>query len=101
MDKGNTNILIYSKPGCPFCDKAKDFLGSLDITYIEHKLDPTDPEYAIQRNTLFSKFNHKSFPLIIIGTTFLGGFKELQNAYDTLRLHALCKEIDINIDIDF
>jgi glutaredoxin len=95
------SITIYSKRGCIYCDKAKDLLTTLNVPFIMDTLVPDDTEYQQKRDALFDKYNHRSFPLILIGDVFLGGFTELQNAYSTLRLHELAARIGIDIPMDF
>jgi glutaredoxin len=95
------SITVLSKIGCIYCDKTKYFLDELSVPYTVITLDPTTPEYIEQRDALFTKYNHKSFPLIIVGNTFIGGYTELQNSYATLQLHELTEQIGITIPIDF
>lgn len=95
------SITIHSKRGCIYCDKAKNLLTSLNVPFIMDTLNPDDDEYQQKRDALFDKYNHRSFPLILIGDVFLGGFTELQNAYSTLRLHELAASINIDIPMDF
>lgn len=94
-------ITVYSKVGCVYCDKTKDFLNELDVPYTIHVLDSNNAEYIEQRDELFNRYNHRSFPLILIGDAFIGGYTELQHSYATLQLHELAKKIGITIPIDF
>lgn len=98
------SILIYSKPGCLYCDKVKLFFQNLKIEYKELKLDPVDNNYTINRDILFQHYKHFSFPIIIIGDKFIGGYSELINIYNTMDLHLLLKQelgIQLQIDEDF
>ena len=93
-------ITIYSKPGCPYCDKAKSFLTDLNLEYNEIRFDPTLDNYTQLRDDLFTKFNHKSYPIITIGNTFIGGYTELINLYESLTLHNIIRtELDIELSI--
>jgi len=96
-----TGVQIFSKVGCPFCIKTKDFLNNINVPFQEIVLDPSNPNYVKDRNHLFNTFGHKSFPVIFINASLLGGFTELNHSYNTLNLHKLCKEININIPYDF
>ena len=71
------NILIYSKPECLFCEKSKVYLQKCNIEYQTIEVDPTQSSYTINRDTLFYKYNHKSFPLILIDDVFIGGYNQL------------------------
>jgi glutaredoxin len=95
------SVTIHSKPGCTYCDKAKDLLTTLNVPFIVNTLEPDEPDYQEKRDALFNNYNHRSFPLILIGDVFLGGFVELQNAYSTLKLHELAARIGIEIPMDF
>lgn len=91
-------IVIYSKVTCGYCKKAKDFLSSKNIPYTEFVLSETDNDYTKHRDYYFNKFNCKSFPMITVGKTFIGGFSDLVHKYNTLELYDLCKEDGLIID---
>jgi glutaredoxin len=97
----SNQITVYSKVGCPFCIKTKDFFDNLNVPFKEIKLDPNDPNYTSKRDYLFNQSKHRSFPVIFIGNQLLGGFSDLEKAYDTLKLHKLCADINIYIPYDF
>lgn len=52
-------ITVYSKKNCPACDKAKKFLSSKDIEFLEVKVD----ELPEARKFLLEK-GHRSVPQI-------------------------------------
>ena len=93
------SIIIYSKKECPYCVKAKDLLKSLNLEYNETIMDPSTDDYKQTVDGLKEKYNHKTFPFIIINNEFIGGFKELENANNTMYLQKLLN-ITIN-DVDF
>lgn len=95
------SIVVHSKRGCTYCDKAKDLLTTLNVPFTVNMLEPDEPEYQEKRDALFNQYNHRSFPLIVVGDVFIGGFTELQNAYSTLKLHELTAKIGIEIPMDF
>jgi glutaredoxin 3 len=95
----DNNIIIYSKKECPYCIKAKDLLKTLNLEYNEIILDPSNENYKETVDELKQKYNHYTFPFIIVNDIFLGGFKELDNANNTLYLQTI---LNINIDdVDF
>ncbi|MSS74597.1 glutaredoxin [Candidatus Pacearchaeota archaeon] len=51
MKKNTDSILLYSKRGCPFCNKLKDLLKEEKITYIEIDViaDPAGALGAVHR----------------------------------------------------
>lgn len=95
------SIIVYSKEGCIYCDKAKQLLDELQAPYTFHVLHPTQVDYIERRNELFNKYNHRSFPIILVGDVFVGGFTDLQHSVATLQFHELATKIGINIAMDF
>ncbi len=94
-------ITVYSKPGCPYCAKAKSMLTSLNLPFNEIQLNPSIPDYLQKRDALFNHYLHKSYPIILVGKKLIGGYSELVHSYDTLRLHKLCSNIGLQIPFDF
>ena len=73
------NIIIYGKPGCSYCDRAKQFLsirflpyGYVDIT------DPTLPQYEKDVVNGVLATGYKTLPMIFINGKFIGGYTELE-----------------------
>lgn len=95
------SVLVYSKDGCVFCDKAKSLLDGLNVPYEVRLLQPTEEGYAEKRDALFDKYNHRSFPLIFVGDTFIGGFIDLQHSVATLQFHDLASKIGIDVPMEF
>jgi glutaredoxin len=95
------SILIFTKIGCPYCKKAKDFFNSLNLPYQETILDPNDPNYVSKRDNLFNNTGHRSYPIIYIGNQFVGGYSELVHSYNTLKLHKMCANIGLHVPFDF
>jgi len=75
--------VIYSKPDCPYCVKAK---ALLDETRIPYKEIVIGKDITVER--LFEEFKlngqpqPKSAPQIILHGKYVGGFKELQQYYE-------------------
>lgn len=67
---------IYSKPNCPYCDKAKHLLGKLGIVYeeisaVEHR------EALMERVTKDTGAAPRTVPQIYIDGTHIGGYDQL------------------------
>lgn len=94
------STIIYSKKNCIYCQKAKELLKNININYTETLLDKENDleNYTKTVDHLKSKYNHSTFPFIIINDIFIGGFKELENAYNTSYLHQI---LNIEIECDF
>jgi glutaredoxin 3 len=71
-------IEVYTILGCPYCQKAKELLDQLKISYDERDLT-TNPD----RRAFTSKIlpGHTSVPLVIINGKPIGGFSELKELH--------------------
>jgi glutaredoxin 3 len=96
----DNKIVVFSKPGCPYCSKTKLMLNSLNLPFTEISLNPNENNYESKRVRLFNYYNHKSYPVIVIDNKLLGGYTELVQAYDTAKLHKICHDIGIYLPID-
>ena len=68
------NVIIYSKPDCNECTKAKMLLSSKGINYRELKLNED-----FTRDTLAEMFPAvRSFPVIVVDNYNIGGYNSLQ-----------------------
>jgi glutaredoxin len=76
-------LTIYSKSGCTYCDKLKQFLDSRGISYQNLQLneDYTTSEFI-------NKFGKSTFPRVLLGDELIGGMREtvtylVENGYVT------------------
>ena len=97
----DNKIVVFTKPGCPYCAKAKTLFNTLRLPFTEISLNPSDSNYESKRNRLFNYYGHRSYPLIVIDNKVLGGYSELVQAYNTLKLHKMCHRIGLNLPFDF
>jgi glutaredoxin 3 len=91
------SVRIVSKPGCPYCVQAKAFCEEKGIAYVEDVLDPTIDTYPAARDALVEMTGQKTFPFIFVRDTFVGGYTDFVEAFDTL---GLCPLV-IDTDADF
>ena len=64
--------VLYSKKNCQECDRARMLLDSLNVSYLEYKLDEDFNERQFK-----SEFgNSSSFPQIAIDYKHIGNLKE-------------------------
>jgi glutaredoxin 3 len=68
------DIVIYTKPGCPYCISAKALLDGkgVDYTEIVASNDPDRKQEMIQRSG-----GRMTFPQIFIGDRHIGGSDDL------------------------
>ena len=65
-------IEIWSKPNCPFCDKAENLCIQRELEFKKYMLDL---DYS--REELFEKFpSARTFPQITIDGNLVGGYTE-------------------------
>ena len=63
------NFTVYSKPGCPYCDKVKDVLTLTKQSFVVYTL-----EENFTREEFYSEFGEGStFPQVICDDKKLGG----------------------------
>jgi glutaredoxin len=86
LDKATENYhmeyTIYSKPGCPFCEKAKALLFIKHKQYKEIMLDVGQPNPEGKELLKLAEFKQanptvKSLPYILLGEEVIGGYTEL------------------------
>lgn len=68
-----THAVIYTKPNCPYCDKAKYLLNMRGVSYTEN---------VIGENVLREEFmemypDQRTVPLIFIDGEKIGGYNQL------------------------
>ena len=73
-------ITLYTKPNCPFCDKAKEYFAEHDIDYIPIDVTEDDDAYAM------IKERHGTVPQIYKGGKILieGGWNGLKAVDPTI-----------------
>ena len=71
-------ITVYSKPQCPYCDKAKSLLKSLGHEY-EEKVVTKD----LSIDELFKVLGKqvKTIPQIVMNDIHVGGYNELKEHF--------------------
>ena len=68
------SILVYGRENCPYCDKTKEYLNSLNVSYTYVDITNWDRE---RKEKLKSDYNVKTVPVIIINGMLIGGYTEL------------------------
>lgn len=70
----NSDIVIYTKFGCPYCYRAKHLLDSKGADYVEHDITMGGPK----RDEMLARAPMaRTVPQIFIGTTHVGGSDDL------------------------
>lgn len=65
-------IRLVTKPGCPFCDKAKDWLNQHGLSYHVEVIDDQQVRLAF-----YQQHGVNSMPQVFVNNKLLGGYTEL------------------------
>ena len=67
-----SNITVYSKNDCPYCQKVCELFDALQANYVVYKLNE-----HFSKKAFYNEFGEGStFPQVTIGTRRIGGSKE-------------------------
>ncbi len=69
-----SNIIIYTKPACPYCLAAKQLLKSKGQTWTEFNVE-ADP--AVREEMIAKSGGRLTVPQIFINGRHIGGFDDL------------------------
>ena len=67
-------VIMYSKAGCSFCDRAEMLLTRRGVTQLEKIRIDEDPAQA---QVMIERTGRRTVPQIYIGDTHVGGFDDL------------------------
>jgi len=73
-----SNVIIWSKYNCPYCDQAKALLTQRDVRFEERKIG----DGYTKEELLEAVPNARTVPQIIINGNVIGGFTELRKYID-------------------
>jgi glutaredoxin len=73
-----SNVIIWSKYNCPYCDQAKALLKQRDVQFEERKIG----DGFTKEQLLEAIPTARSVPQIIINDNVIGGFTELRKYID-------------------
>ena len=66
------NFTVYSKDGCPYCNKV---IQMLQLAGLNHRVYKLDEDF--DRESFYGQFgNGSTFPQVVIDSTNLGGCSE-------------------------
>lgn len=69
----SAQVIIYSKPTCPYCIRAKQLLQRKNVEFTDIDVSRDENLY----NELKARTNHRTVPQIFIGDQFIGGSDNL------------------------
>ena len=68
-----SDVIIYSKKICPYCDRAKELLNKKNISFTEIRVDLDEEQYKI----MLDRSKRRTVPQIFYKDTLIGGFDDL------------------------
>jgi len=82
---GGMNIEMYTKEGCPYCERAKEFLILYKPKIKEYdSLSDKERDKIQQRIIKQTGKEYSMYPKIFINNNFIGGYSDLLNKYSHL-----------------
>lgn len=67
------DVTVYTRPGCPYCTRAKDLLTGKGVAF--HEIDASaTPEL---RAEMQQRSGRNTFPQIFVGSVHVGGCDDL------------------------
>ena len=73
------NIEIYSKPDCPYCDRAVHIAQQIiqETTHIKYEKKMLDEDFTFEE-LLEKSPNARTFPQIFVDGELIGGYNEFE-----------------------
>jgi glutaredoxin 3 len=79
-------VIVYSGPGCPYCDRAKALLKKKGVAFTEHNVRADEKQFE----EMLAKSNGgKTIPQIFINGTHVGGCDDLYALNSAGKLDAM------------
>ena len=72
-------VTLYTKPTCPYCNRAKALLDSLNVAYEDHDVEAD----TALREEMSKKYDWPTVPIIVIGDEFIGGSDALMKLHES------------------
>lgn len=72
MRTADSDVMVFTKPGCPYCTAAKDDLRKRGIRYAEHNVKA---DQATLRHMLELNGGQRRVPTIVQGDQVTVGFR--------------------------
>ena len=64
-------VVVYTRPGCGWCTKVKEFLNNKGVTYEERDVSKSDANLDA-----FDALKGQGFPLVMVGDNKICGYNE-------------------------
>jgi glutaredoxin len=74
---------IYSKSGCPYCDRAKHLLAYEDTQIIDCDSLLSDRDFFLETMRNYCGRDYQMFPMIFHNGRFIGGYDDTKAYFDS------------------
>lgn len=81
-----TNIIVYSGPNCPYCDRAKALLNKKGVAFTDYNVKADAEKFA---EMLSRSGGRRTIPQIFIADKHIGGCDDLYALEQAGSLNAL------------
>lgn len=102
LKQHENTVFFFSRDECKYCEKLARELQMLKIPFTTIKVEKSDTDTS---KALVDLTGHKSYPMLYIGKTFIGGYTEFVKLVVSQKLSPMIKALeglyaDINLDLD-
>ena len=80
-------LAVYTRPKCILCAQVKDLLVKANVPFRSHEVSAPEEQEAIMK-----RHRAKSFPLLVLGNEYLGGFTHIVHLLANGRLQSLLSD---------
>ena len=80
------HVEIYTLDYCPFCQKAKIFLGEHKVKFTEISCEDNEDEMRDRLQEMFKLPSLATFPQIVIDGKHIGGYSDMIEKYNNKEL---------------
>ncbi|WP_455474404.1 glutaredoxin 3 [Bartonella sp. B30(2025)] len=81
-------IILYTRPNCPYCAKARDLLDKKGVKYTD-----IDASTSLRQEMIIRANGRNTFPQIFIGDYHVGGCDDLYALEKNNELDSLLKGV--------
>lgn len=99
QDIAKHSVLVYSKTYCPYCERTKRKLQSMEIKFQKYDID-TLPDGDEIDNALFEITKQETVPNIFITGVHIGGNSDLVKAINDKKVQELLTKAKVHFKED-
>ncbi len=80
-------VVVYTRTGCMFCQQVQDMLAEANVVFRVDQI-----EDRVEQDRLCEKYAALSFPLVLAGGYYIGGFTHIVKLFSEGRLPAIASD---------